>query len=220
MHRLQQHILSQLINNPSLRYAQLKPATVEGNLFMYHLRALMKRGLIIKRADGQYELSPEGKLYADTLSLKTLTPRAQARIITLIACQNEAGEWLLFQRKRHPMLGWTGFPYGKVHVGESVAESARRELKEKTGLEAQLTHVGDGYITFIEGSDPVSQIFFHLFRGARPHGSLRHDPPSGAVFWGRIAQADQKLMPSVPDLLKLMEEHPQDRFFCELEYQV
>ena len=220
MHRLQQHILSQLINNPSLSYAQLKPPEVEGNLFMYHLRALMKRDLIVKRSDGQYELSPEGKLYADTLSLKTLTPRIQPRIVTLIACQNEAGEWLLFRRKRHPMLGWTGFPYGKIHLGETVAQAAKRELKEKTGIEAELTHQGDGYITFTEGVEPVSQVFFHLFRAINPHGTLHKSPPSGTISWGQLENGDQKVMPSVPDLIKLMGAHPHDRFFCELEYQV
>ena len=220
MHRLQQHILSQLINNPSQRYADLKPAEVEGNLFMYHLRVLMKQGLVVKRDDGRYELSPDGKLYAETLSLKTLTPRIQPRLVTLTVCQNEQGEYLLFRRKRHPMLGWVGFPYGKIHLGETVTQAAARELKEKTGIQAQLTHRGDGYITFIENGEPVSQIFFHLFVGTNANGKLRSDPPSGTVFWGRPETAQDKLLPSVPDMLKLLAKHPQERFFCELEYRV
>ena len=220
MHRLQQHILGQLINNPSLRYADLKPAEVEGNLFMYHLRVLMKQGLVVKRPDGRYELSPDGKLYADTLSLKTLTPRVQPRLVTLTVCRNEQGEYLLFRRKRHPMLGWVGFPYGKIHLGETVAQAAARELEEKTGIQAQLAHRGDGYITFIEQDEPVSQVFFHLFVGANPEGKLRTDPPSGTVFWGWIEEVGDKLLPSVPDLLKLLAKHPAERFFCELEYHV
>jgi hypothetical protein len=53
MHRLQQHILSQLIHYPERRYADLKPDEVEGNLFMYHLRQLMAAGWVIKREDGK-----------------------------------------------------------------------------------------------------------------------------------------------------------------------
>lgn len=110
MHRLQQHIIHQLILHPSLRYARLKPDEVEGNLFMYHLRQLMKEGLVTKRSDGQYELAAEGKLYADRLSLQSFTPRVQPKIVTLIACQNEHDEWLLYERKRQPLIGQIGFP--------------------------------------------------------------------------------------------------------------
>jgi len=220
MHRLQQHIFGLLINNPSLRYARLKPAEVEGNLFMYHLRALINQGWVHKRPDGQYELTPEGKRYADTLSLKTLTPRIQPRIVTLLAVRDDKGRWLLFRRKRHPMLGWVGFPYGKIHLGESVSEAAHRELKEKTGVEAKLVHRGDGYITFYENAEAISQIFFHLFIGTNPHGSLKKNPPSGTVFWGRLEDADNTYMPSLADLAKLIDNNSKERFFSELEYKV
>ncbi len=70
MHRLQQHILHQLILNERQRYADLKPAEVEGNLFMYHLRCLMKNGHVEKCPDGRYRLAAEGKTYVDRLSLR------------------------------------------------------------------------------------------------------------------------------------------------------
>src|SRR5438874_5275120 len=120
MHRLQQHILQQLIHNSRLRYAQLKPTDVEGNLFMYHLRQVMSEGWVCKAGDGAYELSPVGQAYVERLSLKTLTPRAQPRIVTLMVCQNEDSEYLLFRRKRQPLIGMVGFPYGKLHLGESI----------------------------------------------------------------------------------------------------
>jgi ADP-ribose pyrophosphatase YjhB (NUDIX family) len=218
MHKLQQHILHQLIRHPDRRYADLKPTNTEGNLFMYHLRKVMSAGWVTKRSDGQYILTPEGQRYVDGLSLKTLAPRIQPRIVTLIACQNKDGEWLFLRRKRQPLLGTVGFPYGKIHLGETVAEAAARELAEKTGLVAQLQHRGDGYITICEQGEPVSQIMFHLFYGRQAAGELR-DSAAGPVFWAPISARDDSYLPSVLDLIRLIQEEP-DRFFVELTYQL
>lgn len=218
MHWIQKHILAQLITNPRLRYGKIKPANVEGNLFMYHLRALMKEGLVVKSDDGLYELTPAGKLYADRLSLQTLTPRVQPRIVTLITCQNDQGEWLLYRRKRQPLLGQVGFPYGKLHLDEVVEDAAARELMEKTGIRATLDHRGDGYITIYEDGEVVSQILFHLFYGTDPKGQIRSSQRSGEVFWGRIEDHDS-LIASVRDLVALLEAHPADRFFTQLTYK-
>ena len=218
MHWIQKHVLAQLITNPRLRYGKIKPANVEGNLFMYHLRALLKEGLVVKSDDGFYELTPAGKLYADRLSLQTLTPRVQPRIVTLITCRNDNGEWLLYRRKRQPLLGQVGFPYGKLHLDESVEDAAARELMEKTGVRATLDHRGDGYITIYEGGEVVSQILFHLFYGTDPKGKIKPNQRSGEVFWGRV-EDQENLIASVKDLVKLIEEHPAGRFFTQLTYK-
>jgi 8-oxo-dGTP diphosphatase len=220
MHRLQQHILHQLILSPCRRYAELKPAQVESNLFMYHLRQLMNQQLVCKLPDGKYELSGDGKVYADRLSLKTFAPRQQPRIVTLIACANETGKWLLYQRLRQPLINTIGFPYGKVHVGETIAQAADRELKEKTGLSARLTHRGDGYITIYQQAQITSQIMFHFFLGSNPTGRLR-GTKVGRPFWAGINEVTpNQLIPSVPDLIGLAQTPAKGRFFAELEYQL
>ena len=219
MHRWQQHILSQLMRHETRRYADLKPAEVEGNLFMYHLRAVMREKLVVKRDDGLYELTPEGKRYVDTLSLTTFKPRAQPRIVTLIVCHNDVGQYLFYRRRRQPMLGMAGFPYGKVHLGEPIKEAAARELKEKTGLEAVLAHRGDGYITIYDGEEPVSQIMFHLFYGENPTGTLLPDSTSGKPFWSKPEDLNEATIPSVFDLIKLIDANPDSRFFTELTYR-
>jgi 8-oxo-dGTP pyrophosphatase MutT (NUDIX family) len=215
MHRLQQHILSQLIRNPNRRYADLKPAEVEGNLFMYHMKSLMKAGYV-EKADSVYRLTPEGLRYADGLSLETFAPRKQPRIVTLLVCRNETGQYLLLKRNRQPLLGKTGFPYGKIHLGETIAQAAARELHEKAGLSATLVHRGDGYVTIYDQAEPVSEIFFHLFAGTNVSGRLKSGK-GGEVFWGNVDLRDPSLMPSVPDLIRQLNE-TDGRFFTELVY--
>ncbi len=221
MHRLQKHILHQLIFNPTARYADLKPKEVEGNLFMYHLRQLMLDGLVAKRADGLYELSPAGKLFADKLSLELFAPRIQPKIVTIIACKNDVGEWLLLKRKRQPLINLTGFPYGKIHLGETIQQAAERELREKTGLTADLAHQADGYIEIYQDEELVSHVFFHFFVGTNPMGKLRGKTKSGQVFWRRVDDwHDPKYMPSMNRLAYLAESGDLERAFEEMIFHL
>lgn len=219
MHKIQQHALKQLIMNPVRRFSGLKPDEVESNLFMYHLKQLIKENLVQKRADGLYCLTERGKAYADSLSLESFQPRLQPRIVTLLMIKNEAGEYLLYRRMRQPLINMVGFPYGKVHLGETIAQAAARELSEKTGLEATLVHRGDGYITMIQGTEPISQILFHLFLGSNPTGQLTQSDV-GEAFWADPSQVPGwELLPSVMDLVDQL--NSSDRlFFLERTYQL
>jgi ADP-ribose pyrophosphatase YjhB (NUDIX family) len=217
MHHLQRHILSMLLHSELQRYADLKPDQIEGNLFMYHLRRVIKAGWVEKTSDGLYRLTSEGMRYVDGLSLATLSPRSQARLVTLLVIQNEIGEYLLYRRKRQPLLAMIGFPYGKIHLGESVTEAAVRELMEKTGLEAHLSHRGDGYITIYQGDEPVSQIFAHIFYGSQPTGTLLTETNDGVASWGR--PTGDEIMPSVPDIISAISQNPNHHFFVEHTYR-
>ena len=218
-HIIQKNILARLITNPYLRYSDLKPSHLEGNHFMYHLKVLVKDGLIVKNEQGQYLLSPEGKLLADGLSLQDYAPRTQPNIVTLITCQNDKGQWLVYKRKRQPLIDQIGFVYGKLHIGETISQAANRELKEKTGLECELTHRGDGYVTIYENGEPVSQIMFHLFYGKNPFGEITKTNKPGLASWAwRDEMKFPPYMPSVDDLANLIVDS-KDRFFVELVYK-
>ena len=205
----------------ALRYAELKPTDIGSNLFTYHLKALKDAGYVQRTGWGTYTLTPAGKRYVDTLSLQTLRPRVQPRMVILIACRDRLGRWLLLKRKIQPLIGKIGFPYGKLHVGESLQEAAERILLNKTGLTGTLQHKGDGYITINEDGKAVSEIFFHLFYCIAPTGYLAEAHEAGTVYWGDM-EADfsqPDYLQSMSDLVKLTQDTPRDeRFFAELTY--
>lgn len=219
LHVIQKEILSKLIGTSELRYSQLKPSHIESNHFMYHLKSLIRAGMIQKRTDGAYGLTQEGKLYADRVNLRTLKLRRQPKIVTLVAVQNDEGQWLLYTRNHQPLINQTGFPYGKLHIGETVHEAAVRELSEKTGLVCDLVHRGDGYVIIHEEGEPVSQICFHLFYGTCPAGEMKTETHYGTVRWSNDQDDFKKppFMASMSDLIHLLETEKQ-RFFVELTY--
>ncbi len=203
MHPIKRHILYHLILNPYLNFARLKPKDIEGNIFTYHLKQLITEGLVRKSSYG-YELTDEGKIYADKLSLKNLNPRIQPKIVTLLICQNQKKEYLLYQRKRQPFLNLVGFPYGKIHLGETVLQSAKRELLEKTGLNGILTHQGDVYLTIFEKNNLLTQMLCHIILVKNPQGELKSSSDIGECFWINIKKVSQnKLMPGAKDIYHL-----------------
>src|SRR5436189_190302 len=138
MHYLQQHILKSIVLNGPRRFAQMKPREVDGNRFVYHLRALMREGYVEPHQKA-YILTAEGKRYAEGMSLESFKERVQPKIVTLIVLKNKKGEYLLWKRRRVPFRNMVSFPYGKIHLGERLEDAAARELLEKTGLNAKPT---------------------------------------------------------------------------------
>ncbi len=205
----------------ALRYAELKPSDIGSNLFTYHLKALKDAGYVQRTGWGTYTLTATGKRYVDTLSLQTLRPRVQPRIVILIACRDRLGRWLVLKRKVQPLLGQVGFSYGKLHKGELLQEAADRILANKTGLTGALEHKGDGYITICEDNKAVSEIFFHLFYCMAPTGYLVENHEAGNLYWADI-EADfnaPEYMASMADLITMIGEAPKgQRFFAELTY--
>lgn len=57
-------------------------------------------------------------------------------IVGVLAVVRRAGSLLIIQRAKPPSAGRWGFPGGVQELGETVFETARRELAEETGVDA------------------------------------------------------------------------------------
>ncbi len=215
MHSIQLHILKALTLKGKARYRDIKPAGVEGNQFMYHLKNIMDAGYIKK--DGiYYVLTAKGKRHADRLSLATLRGRLQPKIVTMIYCAQKNGEVLLTKRSKEPFFGMISLPYGKVHLKERLLDAATRELFEKTGLRADLRHRGDVYLTIYEGEDLITQTLCHVFLGKNPQGTTKEETEAGTCFWSRIEKIDSKdLLPGLKEILGLIKNSREKHFFDE-----
>jgi 8-oxo-dGTP diphosphatase len=67
-----------------------------------------------------------------------------------VVCFNAVGEVLLIQRGTPPRLGEWSIPGGKLEWGEKAINAALRELREETGVQAEiigLIDVVDGIFT-------------------------------------------------------------------------
>jgi ADP-ribose pyrophosphatase YjhB (NUDIX family) len=163
-HHIEKELIDRLMFADGLRFSELKPAGMESNIFMYHLNSLIKSNLVIKK-DSQYKLSSKGLTYVDSISSQNLKPRKQPKIITIIAVRDKDNSWLLLQRKFQPYIGQFMFPSGKQHFGENIANHAKRELMEKTGLNTALLYRGIANIQISKDNDILTHVIAHIHSG-------------------------------------------------------
>lgn len=164
-HHIRRYILSILLRQKYARFRDLRPPRVDTNLYSYHLKALLKTGLVEKTPRG-YSLGPDGLSYVDRVTAATVHVRQQPKIITMLVVQNSDGDLLLQKRTKQPYIDTWTLPYGKLHIDDpSVLAAARREAFEKLGLENHdMEHAGDCYIRVHTGGKMLSATLAHVFR--------------------------------------------------------
>ncbi len=65
------------------------------------------------------------------------------KVAAALLVTNEAGHVLLVRRAWNPMQGYWSLPAGFAEIDEDPAETARRECREETGLETEVTGLLD-----------------------------------------------------------------------------
>ena len=221
MHYIQNKILFALTLTDSARYSQVRPPEIESNHFIYHLKQLINDKLVSKNADGSYSLSSVGKAYADKVSLSSYRLRSQPKIVNLIACKNRRGEYLLYKRKHQPFIGLSGFPYGKIHLGEGIKESSERELQEKTNLMTRLNHRGNVYVTVFDAETLITQTLFHVHTGSNPMGKLKEETSIGYCYWAKVDERqNDQYFPGFLEIYRLLKKSPKQRFFAEYVFNL
>jgi ADP-ribose pyrophosphatase YjhB (NUDIX family) len=217
VHHIQAKILKQLLYAEACSYAELRPDGVESNHFAYHLDQLLRQNSIVKE-DRKYRLSTAGLSLVDKLSQQDMRHRSQPHIVTAVDLTNEAGETLLFTRNFQPYFHLAGFPLGKTHIEETVAQAAERELQEKTGLTGvPLVQRGLAYIEAKQQGITISKVLYHIF-----HAEVTGRPPTQTpAHRGTCAWADHttyeptELMPGFLKIKALLAQ-PGPLFFTEI----
>jgi len=132
--KIKKSILQRLIFNPKLSFSQLWDRSVESNKFTYHLKTMLKNGLIIKKRD-KYSLTKKGidfVTYVDSIKVEV----TKQPLVVVFCLVRKGSKILVHRRLKEPFYGYCGTPGGKVSFGDTIIEAARKELREETDLEA------------------------------------------------------------------------------------
>jgi len=146
LHAAQASILYTLRHATRARYSELlRQTNLEGDRFKYHLATLQRKKLVFKAIDGVYELTAEGKEFANRIDELTgreiAGPKAS---MLLVVCSRTDGvtHYLAHRRTREPFRDYWGIASAPMLRGLPVQQSAARELKKQTGIIAEFTVVG------------------------------------------------------------------------------
>lgn len=214
-HHIQRAIVYRLALTPSQKFSELKPGTLESKLFTYHLKKVVSAGLVEKNPDGEYALTPQGRLLGVHVLERTeaMADRAYS-VLFLVIRRKSDGAWLLYKRGSHPLYGRVGFMHATPNAHESSLETATRVCKERTGLDAIFTALGSGFFRVFEDDKLESFTNFTLLVCEDARGELHSDDELAEYFWaGTIDQERSSLLPNMPTLIELYEANKP--FFVE-----
>jgi ADP-ribose pyrophosphatase YjhB (NUDIX family) len=197
-HYIQKYIIDLLMYVEVARFRDLRPARTDTNVFSYHLKTLIKIGLV-KKVDDGYTLTPTGLSYVDRVSNDKSGIHMQPKTILMLLIQNSEGDILLQRRRKQPYINSWTLPYGKIHIDDVTLEKAAQcEVKEKLGLIDQpLRHIGICYIRVNAVDEILSTTTTHVF-------AFNSDDivTSDDIVWARPHQLrDYKLAPAVEAIM-------------------
>lgn len=188
LHYYQKELVKKLVlSEDSLKFNQLQIEGLGSEHMNYHLKQLVGYGFVKKR-DGRYLLTDEGKDYSNLLEddVKTLEKQPKTSII-IYAVREKKGktEYLLSKRLRQPYYGKVGRLSGKVKFGEKLKDAVSRELYEETGLKAENIELDNIYrkLRHKEDGTFVQDVFFYIFIVKDFSGDLIEKTEFQENFW-------------------------------------
>ncbi|MFS8130939.1 MAG: NUDIX domain-containing protein [Candidatus Dojkabacteria bacterium] len=135
---IQMKALKYLLFNPKSRFKNLNTESLPTDHFSYHIKSLVDLNLI-KKEGQEYSLTLSGKEFANRMDTDNHTIEKQPKVsVILVPIKIVKGikYVMVQQRLKEPYYGYFGFMSGKVRYGETIFETAKRELKEETDLDA------------------------------------------------------------------------------------
>lgn len=213
LHHAQANVLYLLRHATRARYGELRrPTGLESDIFKYHLQKLMRAKYVIKTEDGLYELTAEGKEFANRVDETTGREIEQPKssMLLLVTSQKDGRTYYLAHRRtREPFRDYWGIGSAPVLRGVPICESAAREIKKQTGL--HIAFEVKGMYRVIDRNTQQHILEDKLF--ALMYGEITGCPPlhhwyGGESVWLTREEllAKDKLFPTTAKTLAMIEQ--------------
>jgi len=217
-HHIQKGIIYRLALESPLRFTDLKPDEIDNKLFSYHLKLVIKSGLVTKNSDSLYALTSEGKTLGVHVYSDVSDAFKRARSIILLAVRRE-DSWLMYRRNNEPLRGFVGFMHCEPEAGIKLESRATNYLKETCSLRASFDVVGSGITSTFNKEKIESYVNFSVLLANSSEGEISADDPYASYFWVKDSELSKViLLPNMTSILELLSTG--ETFFIDESYKL
>ena len=150
---IESKILRLFTLNENLKFNEIEKLVRErSNKLTYHLKNLIKKGILIKENE-HYKLSEP----AETL-IPYLTEKTSPLPVVLIRIGNNK-QCFLHPREKRPFKNSLSLPGGRLLVGEEIKEAVKRIMKEKYNLSAKFKKIISVSQEFVKRNNKTKHSF-------------------------------------------------------------
>ncbi len=157
---MEEKILNLFAHNESLSFKEIqKSLKIRSNNLAYHLKKLIKDNKL-EKSNKEYRLSPDSEYLIPYMSEK------QAVIPVVLVLIKHKGRAFLVKRTKRPYLGLLGLPGGRLLVGESPEEAAKR-IARKFNIKINNQKIEKIFLEHIKKKNKIIHSFILILVSAK-----------------------------------------------------
>ena len=171
---MEKSILEAFLYNHKLKFNEIEKLVKErSNKLAYHLKGLIKKGVIEK----------EGEYYRLSETSETLIPFISAKkpvlAVLLIALRKDK-KIFLYKRDKRPFKEKFSLPGGRMILGETISQSTRRLMKEKFNIACSFKKINSISLEHVKRRGKTLHSFLLIFVSATTKEDLKYLTPNKA----------------------------------------
>jgi ADP-ribose pyrophosphatase YjhB (NUDIX family) len=164
---MERKIIELFLYEDNLKFNEIeKKLKTRSNKIAYHLKNLVKKGILEKKAD-YYHLSKTSEY------LIPYTSEKNAILPIILIHIGRRGECLLIKRSKKPFKEKLGLPGGRIMNGETISQSVSRIMKDKFSIEAKLEEIHSISLENVREKDKIVHSFFLILVSARTKDKIK-----------------------------------------------
>lgn len=163
---MENKIIELFLFRKSLKFSEIeKNLSVRSNKLAYHIKNLVKKGILKKEKDS-YSLTETSEGLIPYISEK----RSVLPVI-LIHIGNKK-ECFLINRQKRPYKNLLSLPGGRILIGESIQQAVKRIMKEKFQIKARLAKINSVSLEHVKNQNKIIHSFLLIFVSAYASKSI------------------------------------------------
>lgn len=154
---MENKVLKAFLYNHKLKFNEIeKNISVRSNKLAYHVKNLVKKGILIKEGE-EYKLSDVAELLIPYISEK------KSMLPVILIHLGDKEKVFLYPREKRPFKDKLSLPGGRILLGETIEEATARIIKEKYKVNCKLKKINSVSLEKVMKDKKIVHSFFLIF---------------------------------------------------------